>query len=87
VSVLRADPSSATRTAGPTVASVWRALADGSIPDELLQWPADVFALSDVLLVEAQAFSFALSPPRAAPRRAGANRRFVRLLGGLGGLR
>ena len=43
--------------------SVWRAAADAPITDALLQWPADLFALSSVLLAEAQAFRFALSPP------------------------
>jgi len=63
MSALRSDPPSATRTAGQTVGSVWRAAADAPITDALLQWPADLFALSSVLLAEAQAFRFALSPP------------------------
>jgi hypothetical protein len=63
VSALRSDPPGATRTTGQTVASVWRAAADAPITDAQAQWPADLFALTDVLLAEAQAFRFALSPP------------------------
>src|SRR5262249_32785290 len=63
MSALWSDSPSATRTTGPTVASVWRAVADARITDALLQWPADLFAMSSVLLAEAQAFRFALSPP------------------------
>ena len=63
MSAPRSDPPSATRTTGPTVASVWQAVADAPITDALLQWPADLFALTDVLLGQAQAFRFALSPP------------------------
>jgi hypothetical protein len=63
VSALRSDPPSVTRTTGQTVASVWRAAADAPITDALAQWPPDVFALTEVLLTEAQAFRFALSPP------------------------
>ena len=43
--------------------SVWRAVADAPITDELLQWPADLFALTTVVLTDAQAFRLALSPP------------------------
>jgi hypothetical protein len=60
---LRSEPRSATRTTGQTVASLWRAAADTPITDELLQWPADLFALTSVLLTDAQAFRLALSPP------------------------
>ena len=64
MSALRSDPPSVTRTTGQTLASVWRAAADAPITDALAQWPADLFALASVLLAEAQAFRFALSPPR-----------------------
>ena len=63
MSAVRSDPRSATRTTGPTVSAVWRAVADAPITDALLQWPADLFAVASVLLAEAQAFRFALSPP------------------------
>jgi hypothetical protein len=63
MSTLRSDPRRATRTTGQTMGSVWRAAAGAPITDALLHWPADLFALSSVLLAEAQAFRFALSPP------------------------
>jgi hypothetical protein len=63
MSALRSEPRRATHTTGQTVASVWRAVADAPITDELLEWPPDVFALASVLLTDAQAFRFALSPP------------------------
>jgi hypothetical protein len=47
----------------PTLASIWQRVAEGTIDEELLEWPADLFALTDVFLAEAQAFRFALSPP------------------------
>jgi hypothetical protein len=34
----------------PTPASIWHALAGIPITDELLEWPADLFALTDVIL-------------------------------------
>jgi hypothetical protein len=59
MSAPRSEPPSATQT----VASVWRAVADAPITEDLLQWPADLFALASVLLTDAQAFRLALSPP------------------------
>jgi hypothetical protein len=63
MSALRSEPRSTTRTTVQTVASLWRAVADAPITNELLQWPPDLFALTSVLLTDAQAFRFALSPP------------------------
>jgi len=63
MSALRSDPPSATPTTGPTVGAVWRAVADAPITDGLLQWPADLFAVTNVLLAHAQAFRLAVSPP------------------------
>ena len=34
----------------PTAASVWRSVVDTAIDDHLLEWPPDVFALTDTLL-------------------------------------
>lgn len=45
-----------------TPASAWYALAGTPITDELLEWPPDVFALTNVVLGRAEAFRFALSP-------------------------
>ena len=47
----------------PTPASTWLALSGGPITDEVLEWPADLFALTDVLLDHSQAYRFVLSPP------------------------
>jgi hypothetical protein len=50
----------------PTLASVWQAVAGGTIDDGLLDWPPDLFALTDVILERSEAYRFALSPPRGA---------------------
>ena len=47
----------------PTVASVWQGVAGSSITDELLGWPPDLFALTDVILEQAEVYRFVLSPP------------------------
>jgi hypothetical protein len=47
----------------PTVGTVWQAVAGGVIDDGLLEWPPDVFALTEVLLDRSAAYRFALSPP------------------------
>ena len=47
----------------PTLASVWRAVASSTIGDELLEWPPDLFALTEVILQRSEAYRFALSPP------------------------
>ena len=46
-----------------TLASAWRAVSGAGFTDELLEWPPDVFALTNVLLGRSEAFRFALSPP------------------------
>ena len=50
------------RVSEPTLASTWCAASGGSITDELLDWPPDVFALANVILARSEAFRFALSP-------------------------
>ena len=47
----------------PTAASVWQAVAGTMIGDELLDWPPDLFALTEVILERSEAFRLALSPP------------------------
>ena len=47
----------------PTPASVWQAMAETTIEDELLEWPPDLFALTEVILQRSEAYRFALSPP------------------------
>src|SRR5215831_17066335 len=49
--------------AQPTLASVWQTMAEGTIDEELLEWPPDLFALTHVLLDRSEAHRFALSPP------------------------
>src|SRR5262245_9806322 len=45
-----------------TPASMWHALAGISITDELLEWPPDLFALTDLILRRSEADRFILSP-------------------------
>jgi hypothetical protein len=47
----------------PTVASTWLAIARRPIADELLEWPPDVFALTNVILNRAEVSRFIFSPP------------------------
>jgi hypothetical protein len=50
----------------PTIAQIWVGVAGAAVSDALLDWPADVFALTDVVLDRSQAYRFALSPPVGA---------------------
>jgi hypothetical protein len=50
-------------TAEPTVASVWSVTSGSPMDDDLVQWPPDVFAFTDVVLDRAEAYRFAVSPP------------------------
>src|SRR6516162_4599191 len=45
----------------PTLSSAWYAASGAPISDRLLEWPPDVFALTNVLLTRAEAFRYALS--------------------------
>jgi hypothetical protein len=47
----------------PTSASTWLALSGSPITDEILQWPPDLFALTDVILDYTQVYRFIFSPP------------------------
>src|SRR5262249_54630585 len=47
----------------PTPASVWYSLTGSPITDRFLEWPADLFALTDVILARSQVYRFVLSPP------------------------
>ena len=47
----------------PTPASTWLALSGCPITDEVLDWPPDLFGLTDVILDYTQAYRFVLSPP------------------------
>src|SRR5215472_110884 len=48
----------------PTPASVWYSLARASITDEFLDWPADMFALTEIILGRTEVYRFVFSPPR-----------------------
>jgi hypothetical protein len=48
----------------PTMASIWEAAAGLPISDELLEWPADLFALTDVVLCRSEAYRLSLAPPQ-----------------------
>jgi hypothetical protein len=50
------------RVREPTLASTWQAASGGAITDDLLDWPPDLFALTNVILGRSEAFRFALSP-------------------------
>ncbi|MFC5262758.1 hypothetical protein ACFPJ1_11645 [Kribbella qitaiheensis] len=45
-----------------STASVWESVSGAAIGDHLLEWPPDVFALTDVVLARSEAYRFALSP-------------------------
>lgn len=56
----------------PTLESIWHAVAGSPITAKYLEWPADLFALTDVLLERSEAYRFVLSPPNKQewpPRR------------------
>ncbi len=51
----------------PSLASAWRTVTGNPIGKELLDWPADLLALTEVILERSEAYRFALSPPFGAP--------------------
>src|SRR5262245_39673238 len=59
----REEPTRSSGRRKPTPASVWYSVAESSIADEFLDWPADMFALINVILDRSEAYRFALSPP------------------------
>jgi hypothetical protein len=54
------------RSSELTPASLWQAAAGTAISDELLEWPPDLFAFTDLALQRSEAYRFALSPPDQA---------------------
>src|SRR5262249_56002958 len=44
------------------VASTWQAVAGSPLNDQFLEWPPDLFAVTNVLLERSEAYRFALSP-------------------------
>ena len=59
------------RGSEPTLASTWYAASGAPITDRLLDWPPDVFALTNVVLARAEAFRYALSVKEWPPSRFG----------------
>jgi len=51
------------RSEEPTPASIWHALAGSSFTEDILEWPADLFALTNVILKRTEAYRFVFSPP------------------------
>jgi len=52
------------QTEEATLVSTWQALVGTPITNQFLEWPADLFALTDVILARSEAYRFVLSPPR-----------------------
>src|SRR5215475_9596270 len=67
MSTVGTDELTQQRAGEPTPASTWQELAGGPLTDELLDWPPDVFALTNVVLDRSESFRFALSPVGAWP--------------------
>jgi hypothetical protein len=55
----------------PTLASTWSASSGAPMTDRLLEWPPDVFALTNVVLAGAEVFRYALSVTDWPPSRFG----------------
>ena len=53
------------RSEEPTLASTWLAACGRPLGDHFLQWPADLFAVTNVILERSEAYRFALSPNSA----------------------
>jgi hypothetical protein len=67
-----AQPGPLDAPAAPTVGSLWSDVSGLELADELLEWPADVFALAGTVLRRTHAYRFAVSPPAGhhwPPRR------------------
>jgi hypothetical protein len=52
------------QTEESTSVSTWETLVGTPITDEFLEWPPDLFALTDVILTRTEVYRFVLSPPR-----------------------
>ena len=50
-------------SAGPTIGSTWLTLGGRGVDDDLVRWPPDMFAFTEVILDRAEAYRFAVSPP------------------------
>jgi hypothetical protein len=63
------SPASEEPVSGPTASSTWLGASGAPITDELVEWPPDVFALTNVVLARAEAFRFALPRQGWPPAR------------------
>ena len=52
-----------------TLGSAWWSASGVEVDDRLIEWPADVFALTEVVLEQSEAYRFVLSPPPGARGR------------------
>jgi len=59
----RVDPGRGHALPEPTLAQAWQAVTGTTFGDELLEWPPDLLALTEVILQRSEAYRFALSPP------------------------
>src|SRR5262249_43018254 len=50
------------QTREPTLESTWQAVSGNPFTDPIPEWPADLFAVTNVLLERSEAYRFALSP-------------------------
>jgi hypothetical protein len=67
VSITSGDGSQAhSRPGEPTLVSTWQGVTGSPVGDELLEWPPDVFALTDVILERAGTSTPRDRYPRAA---------------------
>ena len=64
--LLEPRPTTQSTTVGsarPTIESTWLAVAGREVDDELVDWPPDMFAFTEVILDRAEAYRFAVFPP------------------------
>ena len=57
------DPGRGHAVPEPTWAWAWQAVTGTTFGDELLEWPPDLLAFTEVILQRSEAYRFALSPP------------------------
>jgi hypothetical protein len=61
---MEGEGSSPDPAGGPlTVGSLWHDIAGRPLGHELLEWPPDLFAFTDIVLDRSEAYRFAVSPP------------------------
>ena len=55
--------SSPAPSAGPTIGSTWLTLGGRGVDGDLIRWPPDMFAFTEVILDRAEGYRFTVSPP------------------------